>query len=136
MMRLYPSLIYLGRLATEPVTRHDVTIPAGAVVRLTVASAHRDERTFAEPDRFWPNRPDLHGGRELRSAPTAEGRASHLGFGAGPHFCLGYELARVETLAVTRRLMERCGGRPRLVDAPAPRTVPPARAVERLVIQL
>jgi cytochrome P450 len=49
-------------------------------VFLSVASANRDERAFAEPLRF-----DITVEREL-----------HLTFGGGPHYCLGVHLARAE----------------------------------------
>ncbi len=133
-MRLYPSLIYLGREATQEIERHDVRIPPSAVVRLAVGSGNRDERVFREPDRFWPDRPDLHRGKELRGAPTIDGRGAHLAFGAGAHFCIGYELARFETLAVSRALLDRLGPEPRLVSTGAPITRPPARVVESVVI--
>ena len=82
-------------------------MPAGAVVRLAVGSANRDERVFSEPDRFRPDRPDLHRGKELRSAQISGGRSGHLSFGAGAHFCIGYELARVESIALSRALLSR-----------------------------
>jgi cytochrome P450 len=135
-MRLYPSLIYLGREATSPIERHGTTIPAGSVVRLAVGSANRDERVFVEPERFWPDRPDLHLGKELRGAPTIDGRSGHLAFGAGAHFCIGYELARYETLAASRVLLDRLGRDPHLVSHAAPITAPPSRVVPALVVDV
>lgn len=135
-MRLFPSLLYLGREATQDLQRHDVDIPAGSVVRLNVGSANRDERVFADPDRFWPDRPDLHRGRELRSAQLGEdGRSGHLAFGAGAHFCIGYELARFETIAVSRSLLEHLGPSPRVVSTSAPSARPPAWVLDELVIR-
>jgi pulcherriminic acid synthase len=135
VMRLYPSLIYLGREVIEPFERHGHAVAPGDVVRLNVASANRDERVFVEPDRFWPDRPDLHLGLELRAAPFAEGRASHLAFGAGSHFCIGYQLARAEALATARHLLRVLGPRPEAVDLVPPRTAPPSRSTDRLVVR-
>lgn len=135
-MRLFPSLLYLGRETTEPLRRRDVEIPVGSVVRLAVGSANRDERVFTDPDRFWPDRPDLHRGRELRSAQLGQdGEAGHLAFGAGAHFCIGYELARLETIAVSRALLKRLGPSPQLISTASPKAQPPAWTLETLVIR-
>jgi cytochrome P450 len=56
------------------------TIPPNSVVFVLIGSANRDERKFAEPDRFDP----------FRDA------TEHLAFGFGTHFCLGAQLARLE----------------------------------------
>lgn len=58
----------------------DVRLPAGSRIVLLYAAANRDERHFADPDRF-----DLH-----RPNP------SHLGWGNGPHACVGMGLAKLE----------------------------------------
>jgi cytochrome P450 len=60
-------------------------VPDRAVIMLLLAAAGRDPDAYAEPDRF-----------DIRRGVT-----SHLAFGAGPHFCLGAPLARLEaTIAV------------------------------------
>jgi cytochrome P450 len=76
-------------------TRDEVAVsggilPAGAEVMCFLASANRDERRFADPDRF-----DLH---RLEADPDRAftGQAAHLAFGGGRHFCLGAVLSRFE----------------------------------------
>ncbi len=59
---------------------HGQTVKEGSVMLFLLGSANRDERVFPDSDRF-----DIH--RKI-------GR--HLGFGCGPHFCLGASLARLE----------------------------------------
>ncbi|OBF57130.1 monooxygenase [Mycobacterium sp. 852002-50816_SCH5313054-b] len=76
--------------------RHDTeiagaAIPAGARVLVMYASANRDEREWKDPDAF-----DIR-----RDA----GR--HLGFGNGAHACAGQALARRETAAMLRALIDR-----------------------------
>jgi cytochrome P450 len=63
----------------------DITARDGALVLLLLAAAGRDPDVFPDPDRF-----------DIRRGATG-----HLAFAAGPHFCLGAPLARLEaTIAV------------------------------------
>jgi cytochrome P450/ferredoxin-NADP reductase len=79
-IRLATPLQLVGRTTSREVTRHGVRIPAGGRVVLVYGAANRDERRFAEPDRF----------------DVTRGRFRHLGFGEGMHGCLGAPLARLE----------------------------------------
>jgi len=63
----------------------ELTALDGGVLMLLIAATGRDPEVFAEPDRF-----------DIR-----RGAVGHLAFAAGPHFCLGAPLARLEaTIAV------------------------------------
>jgi cytochrome P450 len=79
-LRLAGPLQLTARTTSREVTLHGVTIPAGARVVLVIGGANRDERQFAEPDRFLVTR----------------GRFRHLSFSEGVHGCLGAPLARLE----------------------------------------
>ncbi|MGW0580074.1 cytochrome P450 family protein [Streptomyces sp. NPDC002920] len=79
------------RVTAADVTLGGRTIPAGDLVHLLLASAGRDPEHHEHPDRF-----DL-----TRPAPR------HLGFGHGPHFCLGAPLARLETELAIGTLVRR-----------------------------
>jgi cytochrome P450 len=79
------------RRTSRPVTLHGVTIPAGADVGLSVASANRDEAVFgADADRF-----------DISRAARA-----HIGFGFGAHFCPGNFFGRAVARAAVTRLFE------------------------------
>jgi cytochrome P450 len=78
----------LARTTSEAVERHGVTIPAGERVYLLWGAANRDEREFAQPDRF-----DID--RRIER---------HVAFGHGIHFCLGAALARLEAKVVFEEL--------------------------------
>jgi cytochrome P450 len=69
-----------GRWTTRETTVHGVTIPEDSKVLLLTGSAGRDERAFADADRFDVTRKMDH----------------HLSFGYGIHFCVGAALARLE----------------------------------------
>ena len=71
---------FLIRYASADAEVGGVPVPKGASVVVAIAAANRDPRRFADPDTFDPDRPD--------NRP--------LSFGAGPHFCLGAALTRVE----------------------------------------
>jgi len=91
MLRCESPAQALPRRATRDVALHGVTIPAGAEVALVWGAANRDEREFAEPDRF-----DVQ--RRFRR---------HLAFGQGLHFCLGANLARLEARVAFEELLAR-----------------------------
>jgi cytochrome P450 len=73
---------YQVRYSLREVTLHGTAIPAGAAVILINGSATRDERVFADPDRF-----DIDRQRKF---------GYNIGFGYGIHSCLGAALARME----------------------------------------
>jgi cytochrome P450 len=70
----------LLRRTTQEVDVGGQRLPAGAVVLLLLGSANRDEQVFPDGDRFRLDRGEL----------------KDLAFGAGPHYCLGATLARLE----------------------------------------
>jgi cytochrome P450 len=69
-----------GRWTTRDVELHGAGIPRDSIVLLLTGSAGRDDRTFADPDRF-----DVR--RQF---------SQHVSFGYGIHFCIGAALARME----------------------------------------
>lgn len=75
-----PLLTATERFTVAPTVVNGVTIPKGALVYGAIASANRDERIFADPDRL-----------DLGRKPNR-----HISFGDGPHFCAGAALARME----------------------------------------
>lgn len=93
------------RVATRDVEVDGVTIPEGARVNLWLAAGNRDPRVYERPDEFDIHRPKHH----------------HLGFGLGPHRCLGMDVAKQEMIAAINGLMDRW---PRLrYDPEAPRPI-------------
>jgi cytochrome P450 len=80
------------RTATQDTELRGVRIAAGEKVVMMYPSGNRDERVFADPNRF-----------ELSREPNR-----HLGFGGrGPHFCLGHMLAKTQLKAIFAELLHR-----------------------------
>jgi cytochrome P450 len=82
----------VSREATRDVDLHGYRIPKGDLVAFSIGSANRDERQFADPDRF-----DLH----------RANKSDHVSFGLGEHFCLGSHLARMEARIAVAAMLER-----------------------------
>lgn len=79
------------RFAMKPYQADDVSIPEGDRVLVLFGSANRDERRYADPDRF-----DV----------TRDAR-DHVAFGNGVHRCAGGHLAQLELEALLRALAAR-----------------------------
>ena len=90
----------------QSVEMHNVIIPEGAIVHLSMRSGNHDEVIFSDPDEFNIFRNDLYFGKEMRVGFHDDNKASHLGFGLGKHFCVGYQMARAEAVIGTRLLLE------------------------------
>jgi cytochrome P450 len=89
---------------TTRVTRAEVTVAGGqvvpedAVLLMLLGAANRDPAAFEDPDVFRPDR-------------YATGNApQHLSFAAGPHFCIGAVLARLEGALVLNAFAQRVTG--------------------------
>jgi cytochrome P450 len=100
-MRYDPPVQLVGRNAGDDMTIGDTNIVKGDTIMLLLAAAQRDPTSIDRPDEFDPDREVIR----------------HLGFGKGPHFCLGAPLARLEASvalsAVTARFPKA-----RLIDEP------------------
>jgi cytochrome P450 len=88
-LRYDPPVQLTGRVARGGMQAAGLRVPDGAALILLLAAAGRDPGVYAEPDTF-----------DIRRGASQPG-PGHLAFAAGPHFCLGAPLARLEaTIAV------------------------------------
>lgn len=117
MMR-YDAVVHAQfRQTTREIPLHGEVIPLGAGVILYLGAGNRDERVFKDPDVFDIDREDLHMGRENRSGKYKDGKPGHLGFGMGPHFCMGYAMARQEAVIACGHLAKALkNARPKFAD--------------------
>jgi cytochrome P450/ferredoxin-NADP reductase len=90
-VRLATPIRAFTRYAVEDSQIAGHTIPKGKRVLVIYASANRDPRKFADPDRFDVTR-DVH---------------DHVGFGMGVHMCMGMHLARLEISCLLEALRRR-----------------------------
>ncbi len=82
VLRFEPITPLTARITREEIVYRDVVFPEGTIVLAAAVTANRDPDGWQAPDRF-----DITADRD---------RAKPLTFGAGPHFCLGANLARAE----------------------------------------
>nr|XP_018912166.1 PREDICTED: cytochrome P450 4C1-like isoform X2 [Bemisia tabaci] len=92
-LRLFPSVPFIGREATEDVKFGDYTVPKGTVLSFNVYNLHRDPKVFPDPEKFDPDHfsPEKSAGRH----PYA-----YVPFAAGPRNCIGQKFALMEVKVV------------------------------------
>jgi cytochrome P450 len=90
-LRYDPPVQLIGRIAAEDMTIGGTDVPKGDVMMLLLAAAHHDPAAFDRPGEFDPDRETIR----------------HLGFGKGPHFCLGAPLARLEAAVALTKVTAR-----------------------------
>jgi cytochrome P450 family 142 subfamily A polypeptide 1 len=105
MLRWVTPIQNMNRTATRDVELRGQRIRAGDKLLLLYPSANRDERVFAEPDRF-----------DVARRPN-----DHVAFGFGAHFCLGASLARLELRVMFEELLRRLPDLELATDAALPR---------------
>lgn len=91
-LRLESPVSGIWRVTTTDTELGGVDIPAGTAVHLRLAAANRDAEQFEAPDELNLDRKNLR---------------AHQAFGGGPHFCIGFLLARRELEFGFRSLLAR-----------------------------
>jgi cytochrome P450 len=90
-VRWMPTDPMFSRHVTRDVDFHGVHLPQGSVLHLCLGAANRDPARWERPDEYDITRPP---------------RPS-LGFGGGPHVCLGMHVARAEMNVGINALLDR-----------------------------
>ena len=93
VVRWEPPVTVILRRATRDTELAGVPIQEGADLALLIGAANRDERKYADPDRY-----DMF-----------RAQRQHVGFGFGVHVCLGMHLARMESRIAINTLFDRLG---------------------------
>jgi cytochrome P450 len=89
-LRFNTSAQRFKRTVVREITLHGQTLRVCDKVALAFGSGNRDRRKVANPDVY-----------DIDRRPQG-----HLGFGAGKHFCLGSQMARLVTAVAMRRFLE------------------------------
>jgi len=90
-LRYEPTGLHIARYVARDVELYDRIVPKGSAMLLLAGAANRDERHFADADRF-----------DVRRRIDR-----HFTFAYGAHFCLGAALARLEGQVVFDTLATR-----------------------------
>jgi cytochrome P450 len=96
-----------SRWVVEDTELGGVELPKGSIVHLCLGAANRDPARWERPDEYDPHRP----------AKQA------MGFGGGPHICLGMHVARAEMAVGIGALLDRLPNLRLDPDAPPPALV-------------
>lgn len=107
-----------SRLAAMDYEAGDVRISTGQRVMLLFGAANRDERKYDQPDKF-----------DVTRNPT-----DHVGWGTGPHMCVGMHLAKMEIEVMLEALVEHVDTIE--ADAPDLSTISTLYGVTRLPLRL
>jgi cytochrome P450 len=94
-LRMEPAAAVVDRYATRDAQLAGASIARGDLVTVSLTAANRDPAVFDNPDDFDLLRPNLR---------------HQLAFARGPHFCLGIDLARLETRVAVETVLDRLPG--------------------------
>lgn len=103
-MRLYPAAHSIGRSNVRDEVLNGYRIPAGSTIVVSPWTVHRSPKIWDDPETFDPRRFDL---------PTGQLPGGHkyawCPFGAGPHACIGMQLAMLEVPIVLATILQTYG---------------------------
>jgi cytochrome P450 len=116
LLRYDSPVQMVGRAAVRDVDLGGTPVREGDPVFAVTGAANRDPERFADPERL----------------DITRGDREHLSFGAGPHFCLGAPLARLEARIAFEALATRFPGLNLATDAPRWRPSFGLRGLEEL----
>ena len=104
-LRLLPPVAFIERWTAEPTVLGGVELGRGEFLGVSTVAANRDPYVFTDP---------------LSYDVRRENARHHLAFSFGLHYCLGFNIARLQGAVALRALLDGLPGL-ELVDAPEPR---------------
>lgn len=97
VLRLYPPITFIPRVAAETTTVAGRRIRRGAMVMISPWATHRNELLWGQADRFIPER--FLPGYDDEQRPN-----TFLSFGSGPRVCVGAAFATIESTLILASL--------------------------------
>ncbi|KAL6423494.1 hypothetical protein ACFW04_010223 [Cataglyphis niger] len=102
-LRLRPAFPYLTRLLSSSISLHGYTIPKGTFVIMANQITSQREEHFEDPGKYLPE-------RWLNQTEHAQGKSyqeySYLPFGHGVRACLGKDMAEMQMMLLTAKLIQ------------------------------
>ena len=120
VLRLYPPITFVPRVALERVEIEGKRLPKGALVMIAPWTLQRHSKYWTEPHAFIPERFLPENEKTLNSG-------AYIPFGQGPHICVGAGFAQVESLLIMAQLISRFD----VELVPGQHVVPAARLTTR-----
>ncbi|KAF2068456.1 hypothetical protein CYY_010217, partial [Polysphondylium violaceum] len=103
VLRFRPPAVMVPHENIEDIVIGDnVVVPKGTMILPSIWSSHFQENGFQEPHKFDPERFNAERKEEVTCAKN------YLVFGAGPHYCLGRELAKNQIEVFLTKLAMSC----------------------------
>ncbi|KAI3816389.1 hypothetical protein L1987_16083 [Smallanthus sonchifolius] len=102
VLRLYPSVVVIGRQVHEETKVGNITLRAGTHIQLNNLLMHNDQDLWGEdakefnPDRFSEG-----------IVKATKGQSSYFPFGGGPRICIGQNFAMLETKMALVMILQR-----------------------------
>lgn len=100
-MRLYPAAHSIGRSNIHEERLNGYRIPAGSAVVVSPWTIHRSPKIWDDPETFDPRRFDRPAGQ-----PPGGHKYAWFPFGAGPHACIGMQIAMLEAPIVLATILQ------------------------------
>ena len=120
VLRLYPPITFVPRVALDRVEIEGKRLPKGALVMIAPWTLQRHSKYWTEPHAFIPE-------RFLPENEKTLNNGAYMPFGQGPHICVGAGFAQVESLLIMAQLISRFD----VELVPGQQVVPAARLTTR-----
>ena len=98
-MRLYPPVYVIDRIATQDDTFHELSLPKGTMVLMSMYELHRHPNFWERPAEFLPDR--------FSTLDRKDYAEYYYPFGAGPRMCVGNNFAMYEMIIALAEIVRK-----------------------------